>query len=600
MIPQDIQSRIDAALSPKFDAAWRDEIQALVDAGNEEELKDRFFTDLEFGTGGMRGLIAAGINRMNKYTVGRATQGLATYVKRALPDVVELKAVISRDSRRMSREFAETTACVFAANGFTVYFFDDLRPTPELSFAIRYFKAHTGVMVTASHNPPEYNGYKVYWGDGAQVVPPHDKGIIDEVKSVALPDGIKSGDFAKFVSEKKIVIAGGDVDSAYMDVVMRQMRRLDLCREKGGAVKILYTPMHGAGIKGVPPAMKKAGFSNFHVLEAQAEPNGEFPTVRYPNPEDPAALTLLLAEARRIEADIAIASDPDADRMCVSARDSKTGEFKTFSGNETGCLFTYYLAKTDKELGRLPKNAAMVTTIVSTNLASVIARDLGVEPVEVLTGFKYMGEKIREWHDEADAQPYSYLFGFEESIGYLPGTEVRDKDGVTASALIGEMALVEKLNGRTLVDLMDEIYLRYGLFSDVTHSFTIKGISGMQQIAQIMEELEQTPPKEIKGSPIAKIGNIRTGQKIDAKTGKVIGKIDLPKSKVLVFEAENGNKVIARPSGTEPKIKFYFFVNEPKAKGAKPQDLPRIKAELQQELGAICQDFLGKIKNLKQ
>ncbi|GAB4317348.1 MAG: phospho-sugar mutase [Candidatus Sumerlaeia bacterium] len=599
-IPADIRGRIEAALSPRFDESWRREIQDLVAAGNVEELKDRFYTDLEFGTGGMRGLIAAGLNRMNRWTVGRATQGLANYVRSTLPAGVEPRAVICRDSRRMSREFAETAACVLAANGFTVYFFDDLRPTPELSFAIRYYSAHTGVMITASHNPPEYNGYKAYWSDGGQVVPPHDAGIIREVKAVEFPEGIRSGDFARFLSDGRIVIAGGEVDEAYLQAVLRQLRQPELCRQSGGELKILYTPLHGAGIKGVPPAMKRAGFTNFHVLESQAQPDGEFPTVRYPNPEDPEALTLLLEEGRRIQADIVLASDPDSDRMAVGVRDPKSGEITVLSGNQTGCLMLDYLARQDRDKGRLPANAAIVTTIVSTPLALDIARDLGVTPVEVLTGFKYMAEKIRQWHDEADGQPYSYLFGFEESIGYLPGIEVRDKDGVMASVLIAEIALTEKLSGRTLVDRLNDIYLRYGLYADLTHSITIKGLSGMQQIAAIMDELEKTPLSSINGSPVARIVNVRTGQILDGRTGRQIATVDLPRSRVLVFEAENGTKVIARPSGTEPKIKFYFFVCDRTAKGAPVESLPNRQEALRRKLNAVVEDFLGRIKNLKR
>ncbi len=535
-----------------FDEETKKELLDI--AGDEKEIEDRFYRELEFGTGGLRGLIGAGTNRMNIYTVRKATQGLANYVIKS--NGQEKGVAIAYDSRRMSKEFAKEAALCLNSNGIKTYIFESLRPTPELSFAVRELGCIAGIVITASHNPAEYNGYKVYWEDGAQITPPHDKNILAEVAAVTGYDQVSTIEEEEAVKLGLYNVIGEEIDARYMEELKKQSIHPEIIREMAEDIKIVYTPLHGTGNLPVRRVLKESGFKQVYVVEEQEKPDGDFPTVPYPNPEDPEAFALALKLAEEVDADIVLATDPDADRLGVYAKDSKTGEYVSFTGNMSGMLIAEYILREKKKNGTLPENAALVKTIVTTNMADVLCRDYGVKLTEVLTGFKFIGEQIRLF-EENDS--YSYIFGLEESYGCLAGTYARDKDACVAVMMLCEVAAAYKAEGKTLWDGMLEIYEKYGYFREDLQTITLKGISGAEQIKEIMEKLRNDPPAVIGGIRVKEIRDYQSSLAKNLETGEEKG-ITLPKSNVLYFEMENDCWCCARPSGTEPKIKFYIGV----------------------------------------
>lgn len=540
-----IQAKIGTWLSGNFDQDTKNEITRL-QKDDASELADAFYKNLEFGTGGLRGLMGVGTNRMNKYTVGMATQGYANYLKQCFPDGVSV--AIAHDSRNNSRFFAETTANVFAANGVKVYLFEALRPTPELSFAIRELKCQGGVVCTASHNPKEYNGYKAYWNDGSQLVPPHDKNVIKEVDKIASVDEVKwSG------GEANITIIGKEMDEKYMEMV----KGLSVYPEiitKHKDLKIVYTPIHGTGITMVPQVLKKFGFDNVHIVEEQSVPDGNFPTVAYPNPEESEAMSLGLKLAEKLDADILSGTDPDADRIAIGVKDS-SGKWVLMNGNQTAVLAFNYLIEARKTKGIAQPNDMVITTIVTTPMIDAIAAKNGVACYRVLTGFKWIAEMIRQKEGKEN-----YIIGGEESFGLMIGDKIRDKDGVSAVALLCEMAAYEKEKGRSLYEKMIDLYVEYGFYKEHLISITKKGMDGQQQIAAMMEAYRNNPPKEINGSAVVMLRDYELQVEKNLLTGEE-WKLELPKSNVLQFVLDDMTSISARPSGTEPKIKFYFSVN---------------------------------------
>jgi len=536
------QSWLDGA----YDEATKQAIRDMAEQ-NPNELNESFYRTLEFGTGGLRGIMGVGTNRMNKYTVAMATQGLANYVKMVNPNEKELRAAVSHDSRNHSREFAEITANVLAANGYKVYLFDGMRPTPELSFAVRHFKCHTGVMVTASHNPKEYNGYKAYWSDGCQLTAPHDTAVIDEVLKIkSIADVKMSG------GEKNITIIGEDVDKVYLNRVEANSLNPELIK-KHHDVKIVYTPLHGTGITLIPRMLKQLGFTNVNVVEAQAVPDGNFPTTPSPNPEEKAAMKMAVELAQQIDADIVFASDPDADRVGVAVK-RPDGEWMLLNGNQTMSVLIYYIVKQWQEKHLLTGNEFMVKTIVTSELPADIATRAGIKIYDVLTGFKFIGAKILELEGIE-----TFIAGGEESYGYMIGDFVRDKDAVAACSMIAEIAAWARENGKTFFDVLVDIYREYGFYKEGLVSVVRKGKSGAEEIQQMMKDYRSNPPAEIDGEKVVCIKDYQTHESKDLVSGKVTP-IDLPKSNVLQFFTDKGNKVTVRPSGTEPKIKFYFGV----------------------------------------
>lgn len=535
-----------------FDEATKAELASI--KGNDKEIEDRFYKDLEFGTGGLRGVIGAGTNRMNIYTVRKATQGLANYILKNTSDGKEKGVAIAYDSRFMSPEFSLETALVLAGNGIKAYVFESLRPTPELSYAVRHLGCTAGIVVTASHNPPEYNGYKVYWEDGCQVPPPRDGHIIDEVNKVASFEEIKVADKEEAIKEGLLQYIGKEIDDAFIEQVKNQSIYPDLVKKIGEDLKIVYTPLHGTGYMPVTRVLGDVGFKNVHVVEAQAVPDSQFSTVGYPNPEDPKAFAMAIELAKETDADIIVGTDPDADRVGVLCKDP-SGEYKVLSGNMTGVLLADYIISQKREKGELPINGALIKTIVSTEMTRAIADQNGVALMEVLTGFKFIGEKIKEFEESGD---YTYVFGFEESFGYLAGTYARDKDAVVATMLACELAAFYKSKGMTLYEGLQSLYKKYGYYKEELRSITLKGVEGVAKIKAILEELRVNPPKEVAGQEIieardyqiGKIKNLRSGE--ENETG-------LPSSNVLYYVLENGWFCV-RPSGTEPKVKFYFGV----------------------------------------
>ena len=540
-----IQAKIGTWLSGNFDQDTKNEITRL-QKDDASELADAFYKNLEFGTGGLRGLMGVGTNRMNKYTVGMATQGYANYLKQCFPDGVSV--AIAHDSRNNSRFFAETTANVFAANGVKVYLFEALRPTPELSFAIRELKCQGGVVCTASHNPKEYNGYKAYWNDGSQLVPPHDKNVIKEVDKIASVDDVKwSG------GEANITIIGKEMDEKYMEMV----KGLSVYPEiitKHKDLKIVYTPIHGTGITMVPQVLKKFGFDNVHIVLEQSVPDGNFPTVAYPNPEESEAMSLGLKLAEKLDADILSGTDPDADRIAIGVKDS-SGKWVLMNGNQTAVLAFNYLIEARKTKGIAQPNDMVITTIVTTPMIDAIAAKNGVACYRVLTGFKWIAEMIRQKEGKEN-----YIIGGEESFGLMIGDKIRDKDGVSAVALLCEMAAYEKEKGRSLYEKMIDLYVEYGFYKEHLISITKKGMDGQQQIAAMMEAYRNNPPKEINGSAGVMLRDYELQVEKNLLTGEE-WKLELPKSNVLQFVLDDMTSISARPSGTEPKIKFYFSVN---------------------------------------
>jgi phosphoglucomutase len=540
-----IQDKVNTWLKGNFDQATKDEIIRL-QKDNQKELEESFYRNLEFGTGGLRGIMGVGTNRMNKYTVGMSTQGFANYMNAQLKG--EIKVAIAHDCRNNSRFFAETVANVFAANGIKVYLFESLRPTPELSFAIRYLGCQGGVVCTASHNPKEYNGYKAYWNDGGQLVPPHDKDVIKEVDKIASVDEVKwSG------GEANITSIGADIDNAFMKMV-KGLSVYPEVIEKQKDLKIVYTPIHGTGITLVPEVLKRFGFNNVTIVEEQAVPDGNFPTVVYPNPEEAEAMSMGLKKAKAINADILLGTDPDADRVGIAIKDNK-GNWMLVNGNQTAALACNYMIEARKAKGVAKPNDMVIKTIVTTELIDKIATDNGVACYNVLTGFKWIAELIKEKEGKEE-----YIIGGEESYGLMIGSKIRDKDAVSAVALLCEMAAYEKNKGRSLYDKLIDIYVQYGFYKESLISITKKGMDGQKQIADMMEGYRSNPPQRINGIAVVELLDYELSKGTNLQTNKS-WTIELPKSNVLQFILEDGSKISARPSGTEPKIKFYFSVN---------------------------------------
>ena len=538
--------------NPYFDEATKEELKAIKD--DENEIKERFYMDLEFGTAGLRGIIGAGTNRMNIYVVRRATQGLANYIAKV--DKKSQGVAIAYDSRHMSPEFAQEAALCLAANGIKAYIFETLRPTPELSFAVRHLGCVAGINVTASHNPPEYNGYKVYWEDGAQITPPHDSGIMGEVKAISDWNTVKTMDKEDAVKAGLFEVIGQAVDDAYMAELKKQIIHMDAIQAEGRNLKIVYTPLHGTGNIPARRILKELGFENVYVVPEQELPNGDFPTVSYPNPEAAEAFELGLKLAKEVDADIVLATDQDADRLGVRVKD-KNGEYHDLTGNMSGCLLANYELSQRKAVnGSLPEDGALVKTIVTTNLADAIAKGYNVNLIEVLTGFKYIGQQILGFENSGKG---TYLFGFEESYGCLIGTYARDKDAIVATMALCEAAAYYKTQGKTLWDAMIDMYEEFGYYKDAIQAVTMKGIEGLQKIQEIMTTLRQNPPAEFAGHKVTAVRDYKLDEITDLATGekKPTG---LPNSNVLYYELTDDAWVCVRPSGTEPKVKFYYGV----------------------------------------
>ncbi|MFR6537479.1 MAG: phospho-sugar mutase [Lachnospiraceae bacterium] len=538
--------------NPYFDEATKEELRAIAD--DEKEIEDRFYRQLEFGTGGLRGVIGAGTNRMNIYTVRQATQGLANYI--ISQNGQEKGVAIAYDSRIMSPEFATEAALCLNANGIKTYRFTSLRPTPELSFAVRKLGCIAGIVVTASHNPREYNGYKVYWEDGAQITPPHDKNILAEVAKVTSFDLVKTMEKADAVAAGLYQEIDTEIDEAYMKELKKQSIHPEVISEMAKDFTIVYTPLHGTGNIPVRRVLKELGFEKVYVVPEQEKPDGTFPTVAYPNPESPKAFELALALAKKVDADIVLATDPDADRLGVYCKDTKSGEYVSFTGNMSGMLIAEYILKERTATGTMPENPALVETIVTTDMAKVIAQAYGVHLIEVLTGFKYIGEQIRLFEEN---HTYNYVFGLEESYGCLAGTYARDKDACVAVMMLCEVAFWYKKQGKTLWDAMLAMYEKYGYFKEGLETITLKGMDGAQQIQQMMAEAREHLPKQIGDAKVLAVRDYKTDVRYDMTDGSKSA-TGLPTSNVLYYELEDHSWCCVRPSGTEPKIKFYFGV----------------------------------------
>ena len=544
--------------NPYFDEATKEELKSIAEGadftGILNEIKERFYMDLEFGTAGLRGIIGAGTNRMNIYVVRRATQGLANYIAKV--DKKSQGVAIAYDSRHMSPEFAQEAALCLAANGIKAYIFETLRPTPELSFAVRHLGCVAGINVTASHNPPEYNGYKVYWEDGAQITPPHDSGIMGEVKSISDWNTVKTIDKAEAEKAGLFQVIGKEVDDAYMAELKKQVLHMDAIKAEGKNLKVVYTPLHGTGNIPARRILKELGFENVYVVKEQELPDGDFPTVSYPNPEAAEAFELGLKLAKEVDADLVLATDPDADRLGVRVKD-KNGEYHDLTGNMSGCLLANYEISQRKAVnGSLPEDGALIKTIVTTNLADAIAKGYGVKLIEVLTGFKFIGQQILGFEKSGKG---SYLFGFEESYGCLIGTYARDKDAIVATMALCEAAAYYKTQGKTLWDAMIEMYEQFGYYKDDIKAVTMKGIEGLQKIQDIMNSLRQNPPAEFAGHKVVAVRDYKADTIKNLETGEVTP-TGLPNSNVLYYELTNDAWVCVRPSGTEPKVKFYYGV----------------------------------------
>jgi phosphoglucomutase len=542
-----ILAKVNSWLNGNYDEETK-AILTRLQKESPEELTDAFYQNLEFGTGGLRGIMGVGTNRINKYTIGMATQGYSNYLKKSFPNQM-VKVAIAHDSRNNSRFFAETAAKVFGANGIKVFLFQSLRPTPELSFTIRYLGCQGGVVCTASHNPKEYNGYKAYWNDGGQLVPPHDHQVIVEVEKIASVDEVKwTG------GEAHISIVGKEMDEAYISMV-KDLSVYPEIIELQHNLCIVYTPIHGTGIKLVPDVLQRFGFSNVHVVDEQSTPDGNFPTVVYPNPEEKETMSMGLKKAREINADILLGTDPDADRVGIGVKNDK-GDWVLLNGNQTAVLAFNYLIEARKEKGIAQPNDMVVKTIVTTDMIDEIARQSHIRCYNVLTGFKWIAELIKE-----KEKTENYVIGGEESYGLMIGSKLRDKDAVSAVAILCEMAAYEKNKGKTLYEKLIDLYIRFGFYKESLISITKKGRDGQKQIADMMAGYRQQPPSAINGSPVVHLLDYQTGRGTHLKTGET-WKIELPVSNVLQFVLEDGSKISARPSGTEPKIKFYFSVND--------------------------------------
>ena len=560
-----------------FDDATRAELLGIKD--DDAEIQDRFYKDLEFGTGGLRGVIGAGTNRMNIYTVRRATQGLANYITKQ--NAKDKGVAIAYDSRFMSPQFADEAALCLNANGIKAYVFETLRPTPELSFAVRTLGCTAGIVVTASHNPPEYNGYKVYWEDGAQITSPRDTDIIAEVLAVKDYNEVRTMAKEAAIADHLYNVIGKDIDDRYMAELKKQIIHPEIIESVADSIKIVYTPFHGTGNLPVRRILSELGFKHVYVVPEQELPDPKFTTLEYPNPEDPKAFTLALKLAKEKDADIVLATDPDADRLGIYAKDSETGEYIPFTGNMSGMLIAEYILREKKEMGTLPKNAALIKTIVTTNLADAITDAFDVKLIEVLTGFKYIGEQIKFFEQNHE---YEYVFGLEESYGCLAGTHARDKDAVVAVMCLCEVAAWCKYNGITVWDQMQKIYRKYGFYMEGIHTITLKGIDGAQQIKDMMDKLRANPPKEFDGLKVLKFRDYTKNTITDLATGEVTP-AGLPNSNVLYFDIENDSWCCARPSGTEPKIKFY--------RGIKGNNMDDAKAKLESFKAAVVKKLEG-------
>lgn len=556
---------------PYFDEATKQELLAIKD--NEKEIEERFYKELEFGTGGLRGIIGAGTNRMNMYTVRKATQGLANYI---IKQGGQKKGVaIAFDSRNQSPEFADETARCLAANGIKAYVFESLRPTPELSFALRTLGCISGIVITASHNPPEYNGYKAYWEDGAQVTPPHDVNIIKEVQSITDYNDVKTMSKEDAMAAGLYQIIGKEIDDKYMVELKKQIIHPEIIAEMAGDLKIVYTPLCGTGNVPVRRVLSELGFQHVYVVPEQENPDPKFTTLDYPNPEDPKAFTYALRLAKEKDADIVLATDPDADRLGVYAKDTKTGEYVGFTGNMSGMLIEEYILRERKATGTMPENPALVTTIVTTNMSKAIAEDYGLRFIEVLTGFKYIGEQIKLFEQTGCN---NYVFGLEESYGCLAGTYARDKDACVAVMMLCEVASWCKKHGKTLWDAMLDMYEKYGYYREGLETKTLKGIDGAAQIQSMMSEYRTNPPKELGGHQVLAVRDYKEDTRKDLSTGEVT-KTGLPTSNVLYYELSDNAWCCVRPSGTEPKIKYYFGV-----KGTSLADADAKLAALKEDL----------------
>lgn len=569
-----ILARAKEWLKPEYDKDTRKEVQSMIDT-NPKELVDAFYKDLEFGTGGLRGIMGSGTNRMNRYTLGNATQGLANYLLKEFKNLPEIRVAIAFDSRNKSMKFAEIAAQILSANGIIVYLFEALRPTPQLSFAIRTFKCQSGIVITASHNPKEYNGYKVYWDDGAQIVPPHDKNIIQEVKKISSVSEVK------FAGNKNLIkIIGSEIDEIYVNTLASLSLSPEI-NQKYKDLKIVYTPIHGTGVKLVPKTLHKFGFEKVHTVPKQNIVDGNFPTVVSPNPEEPAALKLALAKAKKIDADIVMATDPDGDRVGIGVKDLK-GNFKLLNGNQAATLLIYYLLTKWKEKGKLKGNEYIVKTIVTTDLLADIAKAYGVECFEVLTGFKYIAEIIRELEGQK-----TFIGGGEESYGYLVGTFARDKDAILACAMFSEITAWAKDQKKSLYQLLIEIYVRFGFYKESLISITKKGKEGADAIKAMMVGFLNNPPKSLAGSRVMLVHDYSQQQTKNLIDGK-ISPIKLPKSDVIQLITEDGTRISVRPSGTEPKIKFYFGV---KGQLKKASDFDSINKQLDNKIEGIIKEM---------
>lgn len=567
-----IDQNVNKWLNGNYDEATKEEIVQL-QKEDPDGLADAFYQNLEFGTGGLRGIMGIGTNRINKYTIGMATQGYANYLKKCFGNNVSV--AVAHDCRNNSRTFAEITANVFASNGIKVYLFESLRPTPELSFAIRHYKCQGGVVCTASHNPKEYNGYKAYWDDGAQMVAPHDKNVITEVEKIAEVDDVKwSG------GEQNIISIGKETDALYLDMVKGLSIYPDVCKKQHD-LKIVYTPIHGTGIMLVPDALKLYGFDNVHIVQEQATPDGNFPTVAYPNPEEKETMSMGLAQAQKLDADILLGTDPDSDRVGIGVKNDK-GEWILMNGNQTALLAFNYMIEARKAKGIAEPNDMVIKTIVTTDMIDKIADRNSVACYNVLTGFKWIASLIA-----AKEGKENYILGGEESFGLMIGDKVRDKDAVSAVALLCEMAAYEKNKGRSLFEKLIDLYVEYGFYKENLISITKKGMNGAAEIAAMMEGYRKNPPVKICGTAVQTLLDYELQKGTNLQTGEE-WEIDLPKSNVLQFELADGTKISARPSGTEPKIKFYFSVNEPLLSAAKFHETEKV---LDDKIEAIIKDL---------
>ena len=571
---EEIRKKASAWLGEEFDEPTRSEVKHMME-NDEKSLIDAFYQDLEFGTGGLRGIMGAGTNRMNRYTLGMATQGLSNYLKKHAANPSSIKVAIAYDCRNNSSYFAKVAADIFTANGFTAYLFESLRPTPVLSYAIRLHGCDAGVIITASHNPKEYNGYKVSWKDGGQVVSPHDRGIINEVRNIRSVKEIAAGG-----DPSRIVMLGEETDNKYLEEVLKLSLNPEIIR-RNADMGIVYTPLHGTGYKMVPQILRMYGFNNIHSVEAQSITDGNFPTLRSPNPEDPEALAMALSLAREKNADLVMATDPDADRLGIAVR-KPSGEFVLLNGNQTAALLTWYIVSQKKQKGELKGNEYFVNTIVTSDLLDRIAEQNGVKNYNVLTGFKYFAALIRDLEGKE-----KYIGGGEESYGYLPGDYVRDKDGVSSCALVAEVAAWAADHGKSMWELLLDIYIEYGLFREKLVNVVRKGAEGAAEIKSMMEGYRTNPPASIAGSRVIRINDYLLQVSTDPATG-IKTPLDLEKSNVIQFFLANGTKISVRPSGTEPKIKFYFSTSTTMKETSQ---FPGLWQELEDHIDAVIKDM---------